>query len=185
MIKLNSKETKIAIAVIVVSAALLAVLPFYSIRMSDPRTDCLPFKLWFIDKTDKDLKEGDYIAFRTPAGAVGVPEYKMWVKEVFAVGRGTVTVTPATPGETTSIKVNGIERTFPVRAYVSVVSGDRRETFRAFAADSEGRPLPITESQEIGQGRYYTCAPSERSYDSRYWGLLKHEEVLGTAYPLF
>jgi conjugal transfer pilin signal peptidase TrbI len=179
------KHNRAAIAVIAVSALLLLVLPFYSVRISDSRTDCLPYKLWFIDKTQKTLKAGDFIAFRTPSEASYVPEYKMWVKIVFAAGEGKVQVTPAQPGETKSIVVNGVDRSFPMAGHVNVRSGDREDTFSAFAADTSGKPLSIIDSQEIRPGHYYVYATSERSYDSRYWGLVRQDEVLGKAYPIF
>ncbi len=67
----RKRAQKIALAAIMMSALLLAVLPFYSVRFSDSRTDCLPYKLWLIDKTDKSLAVGDFIVFRTPPTVVG------------------------------------------------------------------------------------------------------------------
>ncbi len=175
----------ISITIIILAVLLLGVHPFYAVRYTDSRTNCLPYKLWLIDKTDKYPGVDEFIVFRTPAGATNVPGHKVWVKKVFMIGEGQVTVAPAKPGEKGTVLINGIKRDLPIGAYVTVASAQRQGTFVAFAADSTGRPLPITVNQSIPPGSYYTYAPEARSYDSRYWGVVKQDEVLGSAYPIF
>jgi type IV secretory pathway protease TraF len=181
------KKTKryFLFAFIVVAAALLAVHPYYEIRYTDSRADCFPYKIWFIDKTDKNPAIGDFIAFKTPPNAVLVPEYKTWVKKVLAAGGGKVTVTPSAKAETAPVEMNGVQRNLPVRARVTVEYRGTEQTFVAFAADSLGRALPIIGSQIIPPGSYYAYSPVPRSYDSRYWGLVRGNEILGKAHPLY
>lgn len=181
----HKQNNIISILIIILGALLLAVHPFFTFRYTDSRTNCLPYKLWLIDKTDKYPDIGEYIVFRTPAGIKNIPSHKTWVKIVYATGEGHISVVPAKPGEKKTVEINGMKRDLPIGAYVSVVAGKRHETFTAFAADSAGRSLPIVVSQNITPGHYYTYAPETRSYDSRYWGLVKQNEVLGKAYPIF
>jgi len=182
----NKKKHKYsAIALITVSALLLGVYPFYELRYTDARMDCFPYKVWFIDKTKRDPSVGDFIMFTTPANAASyVPGHKKWIKKILAATGGNIEVTPAGAGETYSVYMNGLEKKLPVKARVTVHDSRTNKTFIAFAADSLGRPLPLIEKQTIPAGYYYLYSPVARSYDSRYWGLVKKIEILGKAYPI-
>lgn len=183
--KKGKTQNYIIIGSIAVSAMLIIIYPFFSIRFTDSRMTCFPYKVWFIDKTDKEPGIGDFIAFRTPQKAVYVPEHKVWIKRVFAAGEGQIDVTPADSNTSVCAEINGVNRELPVKAYVRVTSGMNQQFFTAFAADSLGRPLPIINSQVIPSGYYYTYSPAVRSYDSRYWGLVRKDEILGKAHPLY
>jgi type IV secretory pathway protease TraF len=181
----GKKKKYAAVAVITACALLLGVHPFYEIRYSDARTNCFPYKIWFIDKTASDPQAGDFIAFNTPEAAAYVPRNKTWIKMVLAAEGGLVSVLPSAGGETVPVEVNGIERKLPVRARVLVDYKGATKTFIAFAADSLGRPLPVIKSTVIPSGSYFAYSPVIRSYDSRYWGLVRKHEILGKAYPIY
>ena len=182
-----SKKTQkyIVVAVIVLSAALLVIYPYYELRYADSRTDCFPYKVWLIDKTDKTPVVGDFIVFRTPAAVSHIPAHKTWVKKVLADAGAKINVTSAGNGELYPVTVSGMEKKLPVRARVTVEQNKVRETFIAFAVDSMGRSLPVIGSQTIPVGHYYAYSPVERSYDSRYWGLVRQNAIIGKAYPVF
>lgn len=50
--------------------------------------------------------------------------------------------------------------------------------------DSLGRPLPITSDMVIPEGKYFVVGAVERSFDSRYWGLIDENQVIGEAFPM-
>lgn len=181
----RKKQIIILAAVITFSAALAFVHQFYEIKFTDSRTDCFPYKVWYINKQDKEPSPGDFIMFATPANAAHYfPKNKRWIKKVLATSGGRVDVVPAPPGETSLVLMGGMERKLPVKARVTVIQGETRETFVAFASDSLGRKLTVIRQQTIPSGEYYLYSPIARSYDSRYWGLVKKNEILGTAHPI-
>ena len=184
-IKKLNRSNKFALIAIVTFSVFTLVLQFYTIRFTSSKTDCFPYKAWFIVKRDRDVHVGDFIVFKTPPKSMYVPAHKTWIKKVLAGEGTTISVNPAKPGETAPIITNGVEIQLPVRAYVTIENNQIKETFRAFAVDSLRRPMPIMNSQTIPAGHYYAYSPVARSYDSRYWGLLSKDEILGKAYPLF
>lgn len=175
-----------AVTVIVLSVLLLVSSFFYEIKLTDSRTDCFPYKAWLVDKTAKDPVVGDFIMFRTPETATQyIPGNKKWIKMILASEGGKIEVVPAAGGETSPVFMGGMQRNLPVRAHITVDYKQNRQTFVAFAADSLGRPLSIVSQQIIPTGHYYLYSPVARSYDSRYWGLVRKNEILGKAYPIF
>lgn len=104
---------------------------------------------------------------------------------ILASEGGKIEVVPAAGGETSPVFMGGMQRNLPVRAHITVDYKQNRQTFVAFAADSLGRPLSIVSQQIIPTGHYYLYSPVARSYDSRYWGLVRKNEILGKAYPIF
>lgn len=182
----NRIKQYLVITTIVVSALLLLSIPFVGIKITDKRTNCFPHKVWIIDKTEKNFMAGDFVMFHTPSGAVKyVPENKLWIKKILATEGGSVNVTPAAKGETSSVMVNGIKRVLPVAARITVRYANDKKTFIAFANDSLGRPLTVIRQQIIPAGHVFLYSPMERSYDSRYWGLMKKGDLLGKAYPIY
>lgn len=176
------KKKKWLIVSITVSLMLLALHPFYEIRYSDPQMECFPYRIWFVDKTSKNPAIGDFVMFKTKAPYI--PDTKRWIKKVFAAEGGKVEVVPATNNEMGTIIKSGMERKLPIRAYVTVAQAQNKETFVAFAADSIGRELAVIQAQTIPQDHYFMYSPVPRSYDSRYWGLVKKNEIIGKAYPI-
>lgn len=56
----------------------------------------------------------------------------------------------------------------------------------ARTTDSHGVPVShFTWNGKIPEGYYFVMGDSLRSYDSRYWGFVKKEWIIGKAYPLF
>lgn len=56
---------------------------------------------------------------------------------------------------------------------------------KARTTDSRGKPVrPVVLNQRIGKGHYFVMGEGERSYDSRYFGLVEEGRVLKFMYPL-
>jgi type IV secretory pathway protease TraF len=54
------------------------------------------------------------------------------------------------------------------------------------AQDSQGLPLrPAALVNPIPTGHYFVTLPHPRSFDSRYIGLIRREDVIGVARPIF
>jgi conjugal transfer pilin signal peptidase TrbI len=57
-------------------------------------------------------------------------------------------------------------------------------TYDVIETDSLGRSLPMVEEMVIPEGRYFVTGTEDRTFDSRYWGLIHEEQVIGQAFPL-
>lgn len=56
---------------------------------------------------------------------------------------------------------------------------------RARTTDSKGKPVePVLLNQVIGKGYYFVMGETERSYDSRYMGLIPEANIKKFMYPL-
>lgn len=110
-------------------------------------------------------KVGEYIIARMPVTGLGVgarPGDRI-VKRVMAIEGDTVKV------ESTELYINGshTERLWLAKSIPGKKPGD-------FDRD-------IT----IGEGELFLMGSTKESFDSRYWGPIKREQILGSAIPLF
>ena len=126
------------------------------------RSHSLPFKLFAIERGQKEVKVGDYVAFEPKPSAVG--GYRLtFIKEV---GCG--------PGQTLTRE----NRTFYC---------DGKELTTAKERALNGNPLVATQPQVLGEDQYFVRGTHKDSYDSRYeaFGLIARCRFSGKAHPLF
>ncbi len=85
------------------------------------------------------------------------------------------------------IKVDGVDHLFPIQGMVHVYdrSGNEIKTLVVYGHGTFRRPLPMIHSMIIPEGKYFVIGETERSYDSRYWGLIDASWVVGRACPVF
>ena len=141
-------------------AALLVVNHWFTLGINASHS--LPDTAYLIFKQEKDLRRGDYVAFRWHGGG----PYLAGVKFTKIV-RGV-------PGDVVSIQGQDV---FINGQYVSTAK--HRAT--------TGQPLQIGFSGVIPPGHYYVHGTDKDSLDSRYalTGWIKAEAVVGKARPLF
>ena len=153
---------------------------------------CLPYKYWIIEKGIMPGK-GDYIAFKS----YGVPYFAdgvRWVK-VIAGTQGDRIITVKVPQDPQderdkyreTVMVNDMPMSLRIQGYVYLYPDSKAqaaEVFRVFETDTKRRAVPMAESQIIPAGKYFVTSPAQRSFDSRYWGLVNKEWVIGRAYPI-
>jgi len=154
--------------------------------------ECLPWKYWVIVKKERPVA-GDFVAFR----GEGIPHFDdgiKWVKRIVAGEDGVVHVTPVSKeereGNPQKYRVtaffNDMPRTFYIQGYVTVEdkNGLALTSLPVYDKDRFGRPMPMIKEQVIPKGKYFVTATADRSYDSRYWGLLDEKYILGRAFHL-
>lgn len=162
------------------------------ITFDEQHERCLPYSVWLIHKGVAP-KRGDYVSFRIRS----VPYRKdgeMWAKVLTGVEGDRLEVRkvldqdrrrlPGLYRET--VYRNGMPITVDIQGYVLIFkSGSLSpESFRALAHDTHNHPMPIAASQVIPHGKYFVTTPNQRSYDSRYWGLVDEKDIVGKATPL-
>ena len=137
--------------------AFTQVVGFVGFRM----TPSIPYRVFFVNRLDRDFYRDDLMAFRFK-GSRYYRKGTMMVKFVRCL-----------PGQ--DLEVRG--RDFYC---------DGEYLGRAKDRDSQGNPAPLFVWHGIiPEGEYFVMAPHPDSYDSRYWGFVRSDEVIGKAIPLF
>ena len=163
ILNLNSREKTLAIVVL---AALLvgAWLPERIIVSTSPS---LEHRLFFLTRTNNEIKIGDYLVFRhedTSFVHKGLArENNRMVKKV-----------GCSPG---NILSNDIERNyFCGQTQLGV----------ALQTDSKGRSLPLFQfSGPVPEDSYFMVGTNPRSFDSKYFGFVHADDILYKAFPLW
>lgn len=112
-------------------------------------------------------KVGHYVLAKMPATGLGVgarPGDRI-VKRVRAVAGDTVKV------EGTELYINGVHQ-----------EKDRLWLARSIPGKQPG---DFDREVKLGEGELFLMGTTKESFDSRYWGPVKREAILGAAIPLF
>lgn len=158
--KLKSWVYAIWISVLAV-IGIEAAFAFIGVSVGINPTASQPNRLFIILK-GQPPQRGDLAAFRFP-GSRYYREGVLFVKEVEGL-----------PGDHLQIRS---DRTVKL-------NGIFLDTVRA--TDSQGRAVePFLFDGVIPDGAYFLYAPAQNSYDSRYYGLIGKERIVGKVIPLF
>jgi len=133
------------------------------------KSPSLPGHLFLVEKDKKDLKRGDYISFYTRDLMPYYPKGSRFIKKV--VG----------------IEGDFISRSGQIFTICRKENPGRCITTEALETDSKGNPAPkfIPEGRKIPSDCYFVLGDHPRSLDSRYWGYVCGEEVIGKAVKVF
>jgi type IV secretory pathway protease TraF len=144
--------------------------------------ECLPYRVFIVDKWVRPAK-GDFAL----ASGEHVPGYGRKVKMVKIVAcepGGKIEVKEADNRTPRIILVNGKEGTYTPKREVKLLCNGGI-VLTAFERGSRGQLLPqLPVGQKIIDG-YFLMGTHEASYDSRYFGGIPGDDILGRAYPLF
>lgn len=128
---------------------------------------CLPWTLFLIDKHDKNIERGHYFAY-------SARHMEPLVKD------GTITLKKAAagPGDTVRVELN--------RTWVA----DQPQPNSQLMFPNAIKPLyesmeSLTRELVVAEGEFFAMGTLLGSYDSRYWGTVKSNQVIGRVYPLY
>ena len=149
--------------------------------------ECFPYKYWIVEKK-ASVDVGDYVAFKGH-GIPNFPEGTTWVKKIAGKSGCRIESKRLAPGERyeDTVFVNEAPKLLKVQGHVYLYCGGNHLVtgFDVFEQDTKGRSLPMIASQYIPSGKYYVMATAKRSYDSRYWGFVDEDWIIGKVHPLF
>jgi len=138
-----------------------SLLVLFGISIGINPTASQPYRIFIILKGQPPGR-GSLVAFRFP-GTRYYREGVLFVKEVKGL-----------PGDRLEIQGDRTVR----------LNGEFLDTVRA--SDSQGRAVdPFLYDGVIPIGSYFLYSPARNSYDSRYYGLIKKERIVGKAIPLY
>lgn len=70
------------------------------------------------------------------------------------------------------------------RGHAILISG--RQVATALGIDRAGKPLPVWQGcHQLEDGQVFVLGMHSESFDSRYFGPIDHQQIVGTAIPLF
>ena len=131
----------------------------------DPQTvKCLPgYSFFLVDTKDKALVRGHIYAFHSDK-----------LKPFFSNSDHMAKVLVGLPGDQVQINAKGI--------FVNGACVGHGLTY----ADIHGRtPQQLYGKTTLKPNQYWFMGKSDQSFDSRYWGTVSNEQIIGRVYPLF
>ena len=178
---------KILVAAALITLTMYLMLEFVSARYIVAFTRdnhyCLPYSVWLIDKTKRPGR-GDFACF-VGRGIPGFADGIKWVKILSGMPGDKIETHTYPVSERDShrsvIEVNGM----PIQMRLQGIVRLNNLEFTVYEKDTKGRPLPMISAQAIPAGKYYVHATAPRSFDSRYWGLINEDTMVGKATPLY
>ncbi len=159
------RSKNILIIFIVVFCFLAYFNTRYLLGRNGAISNCLHTHYFLVDTWDKNLNKGDIAAFyqqnKNPFFETG----QKWIKMVAAVNNDSVRVNP------NSIVINDRKK-YQLRT--QYILGKLKRDF-----DSLKTKWIIPKEQ------YFFIGQSNTSFDSRFWGTVKRQDIIGKAYAVF
>lgn len=153
----------ISACAVLVASGLSWFTKHYLIGVDDHKLRCLPYTMYLIQKgTPHTVQRGDYLSFVNEKMDRFYPHGYPFVKLVRGI-----------PGDKVEIKND-----------VLFINGNKIE--RLFLHDKLKVPAGTFDTVYTLQPRqYFVMGTFPRAYDSRYWGPISEEKIIGKARPLF
>jgi len=149
---------------LVVAGAIVGLAQRYSIAIAPQEQLCLPpYRIWIIDKSDRKPVRGDIFAFKSQG-----------LGPIFEDGTSIVKVLEGLPGDKVNVSLDQ-----------TTVNGRVVGTGLEVATDRGIDPSRYVREGMIEQGRYWFFGKTSDSFDSRYWGSVQGDQIIGKAYPLW
>lgn len=135
--------------------------------VGDPQTiRCIPgYTVYLVDIQDKDLVRGNLYLFRSKNLA-----------PIYAEGTKMLKYLRGMPGDLVEVRDN--DQVF--------INGVASEAGLSLAEEKLGLSARSFHGKAtLGKDEYWFLGISPLSFDSRYWGAVKRESIVGRAYPIF
>jgi len=171
-----------AITSVVVGVAVLAGMAMFKSRyliMYDPQQErCLPnYSIYLVDLKDKELVKGKPYAFKAKGimpWLDNIHEKARKLKDHYKDGRVLLKVVDAIEGD--KIKVG--ENTLWINGKVHPAGG------LILAPTLQLPKSTFVRDITVKRGEYWFFGRTNNSFDSRYWGPVVQDQIVGRAYPI-
>ena len=153
----------------IVFLALLGLVALFFTRFTivfDPQDNrCLPDHwVYLIDKSNKHLEAGKPYAFAAKN-----------LEPIFPDDTKILKILKGMPGD--SVEIDALERV--------TINGKLVAEGLPLAADLDKPKALFVGKGNLPANSYWFMGESEKSFDSRYWGTVTNEQIIGRAYPMF
>ncbi len=156
-------------AMIVLGIMFLSAAAFFTrfTFAADPQSvRCIPnHSFYLVDKFDTEVERDGLFAFRSKD-----------LKPIYEKGTKMIKFLRAMPGDTVEIDKNN-------HIYINK---QLYATGLMWAQEKLGQPDSYFQGKStLAENQYWFLGASEKSFDSRYWGAVNHEDIIGRVYPIF
>jgi len=126
---------------------------------------CLPFTLFIVDTHQRDIKRGQYFSYTARGMEPAVKNGDTALKKAAGVAGDKVVI-----GAKETL-VNGVAQPNGVLHHLGKLDH--------LTLDNLAKTL------EVGDKEWFAMGTEPSSFDSRYWGTVKEDQIQGRAYPIF
>lgn len=155
---------KALIVVMVIALAGGAFASRYRIGIDTQLVKCIPgYSIYLIDRKDRGLEKGAIYAFAAQG-----------LNPLYEDGTQMVKYLRGEPGDHVSVGEHGIK-----------VNGLTVGQGLTHAETLGVPPASFTGEAVLKDDNYWFMGTSDESFDSRYWGTVNDDQVIGRAYPIF
>lgn len=134
----------------------------YRLGIDGQKVRCLPWSVFIVkSEVPRVIKPGDLVQYRTGKVGHGFD------------GLIAVKMVGAVPGDRVEIRDDEL--------FINGQTRDRLWLIKTLRA----KPGQFDRSFVVPPGEYLMLGTSRESFDSRYWGTVKQEQLLGSAIPVF
>ncbi len=130
--------------------------------------NCLPYGHFLISRRDRELHRGDYVAFTAEQ-----------MEPFYRNGTLAVKIVAGIPGDHVVVRTEGIW--INGRYWGALVHVQPGKRLRSLGR----RPADYVRDETVPPHQLWVMGTSPDSYDSRYWGEISDDQVLGRAHPLW
>lgn len=149
----------------VVTPIVMLFISRFTLSLPSLDNQCLETTMFIVDKWDKDVQQGDLVAFKFQKDDPHFDKGLSFIKLVAAKAGDTVTVTPQ------KLLVNNNE--FQIAGMTHVINF------------LELNPNEYITQSTLNKNEVYVVGETIYSYDSRFWGAIDKTNIIGKAYAIF
>lgn len=137
----------------------------FSIEIDPQVVKCIPrYSVYLVDHSDQEVQRGKLFAFTSKG-----------LSPIYEDGTRMLKYLKGLPGD--EVEISGEQ--------VSI-NGDYVTYGLSLAEDKLGLPKSKFQGKKIlPVNQYWFLGTSHKSFDSRYWGGVTNDQIIGRAYPLF
>lgn len=161
-------------AILVATLFILYFLYFssrYTLAYPPGESACLDASFFLIDKWDVDIEQGDLAYFEMNVENQFYPTGLRWIKKVAGMPNSLVSV------EENRVVVDNLKE-FPLSLSHIITSLN-------LSNNSIGEIEDYTKKIQLENDEVFMIGETINSFDGRFWGPLKKEQIKGTAYAIF
>lgn len=156
---------KAALVLVLIVSAGAAFMSRYQFGYDPQLYKCIPeYSIYLIDKKDTELKKGNIYAFRSEG-----------MKPFFNNGVTMLKYLRGMPGD--EVEINTSTQV--------LVNGEQQGVGLRYAEKLGVGPEAFIGKRILSDDNYWFMGTSSFSFDSRYWGTVEKQQVIGRAYPIF
>ncbi|WP_288987601.1 signal peptidase I [uncultured Pseudoalteromonas sp.] len=165
----RNASIKRTLAVILIFAVITPIVMLFisrfTLSLPSAESQCLETTMFIVDKWDKNVQQGDLVAFKFEKDDPYFDKGLSFIKLVAAKAGDTVDVTPQ------KLLVNNTE--FNIAGMTHVINF------------LELNPNEYITQSTLNENELYVVGETIYSYDSRFWGAIDQSNIIGKAYAIF